>query len=87
MQIGVKTRCIMGLPKKPRPIAAKLREDSGSPVLTICFINRESFKPNLKSREGVCLLNSNWMLVLQKRSLKAEGSASHPTFKYCRNNK
>lgn len=28
--------------------------------------NKESFKPNLSSRAGVCLLNPEWELVPQK---------------------
>ncbi|MHC5954096.1 hypothetical protein ACYTX9_09255, partial [Streptococcus pyogenes] len=47
----------------------------------------ESVKPNLKSRDGISLPNPNWKLVPQKRGLKTEGSASHSTFKYSRNNK
>uniref|UniRef100_A0A3Q4GBF4 Carboxylic ester hydrolase n=1 Tax=Neolamprologus brichardi TaxID=32507 RepID=A0A3Q4GBF4_NEOBR len=38
---------------------------------TICFSKKESFKPNLKSRDSFCLPNPNWKLVPQKRGLKA----------------
>lgn len=33
------------------------------------YVLPKGFKPNLKSRGGDCLLNPNWELVLQKRSL------------------
>lgn len=63
------TKCIMGSPQQP--IAAGLREGLGSrdPALTISVIKKESFKRNLKTREGICLLNANWELVPQKRGL------------------
>jgi len=66
---------IMGSPQQLKPIAALLRRGLGSPdpALMLSF-TKKSFKPNLKSRPGVCLLNPNWELVPQKRGLKAEGS-------------
>lgn len=33
---------------------------SSDPALTISFVKKESSKPNLKSRESVCLPNLNW---------------------------
>ena len=36
------------------------------PSLIINIIKKESFKPYLKSREGVCPLNPYWQLVLQR---------------------
>uniref|UniRef100_A0A668W410 RCK N-terminal domain-containing protein n=1 Tax=Oreochromis aureus TaxID=47969 RepID=A0A668W410_OREAU len=58
---------------------------SPNTALTRCIIKKESFNPNIKIREGVCLPNPNWELVPQIRGLKAEGSASRSTFKYPRN--
>lgn len=62
-------------------------KDSESPYpgLTICFIKKDSFKPNLENTDGFFLSSPNWMFVLQKKSMKAEGSACHSTFKYSRN--
>uniref|UniRef100_A0A669DHU1 Collagen type VI alpha 6 chain n=1 Tax=Oreochromis niloticus TaxID=8128 RepID=A0A669DHU1_ORENI len=62
-----------------------LQRLTDSLLQTVCI--SESLKPNLESRDSVCLLNPNWKLVPQKRGLKTEGSASHSTFKYSRNNK
>ena len=46
---------------------------SPEPSLTISFIKKESFRPNRKGREGDCLLNPHWQLVL------TEGSALFET--------
>lgn len=48
----------MEVPLLPEPAAAKLRDGSGScdPVVTISFIRKEGFESNLRSRDGVCLL-------------------------------
>ena len=56
------------LPQQSGPIAAELWDVSGSPEpsLTISFIKKESFKPDLKGREGVCFLKPNWQLVPQR---------------------
>lgn len=51
---------------------------SADQALTLRCI-KKSLKPNLKSKEGVCLPNPSWELVPGKRSLNAEGSASHST--------
>lgn len=42
----------------------------GSPdsTPTVSFKQKESLKPNLKSREGICLLNLNWELGLMARN-------------------
>lgn len=79
----------MGSPQKNRPIIVKLKEDSGSsyPTITVCFIRKESVKPNFKRKEGLCVLNPNWELGPQKKGLKSEGSASHSTLKHTRNHK
>ena len=49
----------------PEPIAAELWDVSGSPEpsLTISFIRKESFQPDLKGREGVCFLKPNFSYV------------------------
>ena len=54
------------LPQQAGPIAAELWDVSVSPEpsLTISFIRKESFRPNIEGREGACLLNPNWQLVL-----------------------
>ena len=56
------------LPQQAGPIAAELWDVSGSPEpsLTISFIRKESFQPDLKGREGVCFLKPNWQLVPQR---------------------
>ena len=56
-------------------------------ALSISFTNKESFKPTLKHRAGVCLLNQHWKIVPQARSWTAEGSASHSTFGDSRNHR
>ena len=43
----------------------------------VSFIKKESFKPKLKSTEGVCLLKETWKLFPQQRI--AEGSESLDT--------
>jgi len=56
----------------PRPAvwaySSIIRDVSGSPEpsLTISFIRKESFQPDLKGREGVCFLKPNWQLVPQR---------------------
>ncbi len=57
------------------------------PALTISFIKKESFKPTLKHREGVCLPDLNWELVPERRGLIAEGSAPQTHFGDPRNYK
>lgn len=54
-------------PQQQKPIAAKLRDGSGSPdpALSVGFIKQTGFEPNLKGREGVCLPNPKWELVPQ----------------------
>jgi len=56
------------VPQQSGPIEAQLWDVSGSPEpsLTISFIRKESFKPNLKGREDVCFLKPNWQLVPQR---------------------
>ena len=49
--------------------------------LTISFVKKESFKPNLKGREGVCFPDIYYQLVPQERGLITEGSAYHSTFR------
>ena len=56
-------------------------------TLTISFIKKESFKPTLKCREGVCPPGQIWKMVPQERSLIAEGSTSCSTFRDTRNHK
>ena len=56
-------------------------QDIPEPALTISFTKQDSFKPDLKGREGVCLPNTHWELVPQERSLIAEGSAP-PFYSY-----
>ena len=70
------------VPRQSRPIAASLRAGPRRawPALTISFITKESFKPTLKCREGVCLPDPNCKMVLQEKSLIVEDSASHSTF-------
>ena len=41
-------------------------QDHLNKSLTISFIKKESFKPNLKGREGVCFPVINWQLVPQR---------------------
>lgn len=48
------------VPQQPE-VAAKLRDGSGSPDLTVNFIK----KPNLKSRGGDCVLNPNQSVICQ----------------------
>lgn len=47
----------MGGPQHVMPIAELLREDleSPDPDLTIYFVKKKSFKPNLASREDFCV--------------------------------
>ena len=52
-------------------------QDRPGPALTISFIKEEGFKPTFKRRDGVCLLNWNWEMIPQERSLTAEGSGSY----------
>ena len=53
------------LPQQSRPAAAELWDVSASPEpsLTMSFSKKESFKLNLKGKEGSCFLNPNWQLV------------------------
>jgi len=62
-------------------------QDIPEPALTISFTKQDSFKPDLKGREGVCLPNPHWELVPQERSLIAEGSAPHSTLTNSGNHK
>ena len=56
------------LPQQSGPIAAELWDVSGSPEpsLTISFMRKESFQPDLKGREGVCFLDIYWQLIPQR---------------------
>lgn len=68
-----------------------LQSGKPPPAWTYCILTKGGFrliwswpnccKPNLKSRNSVCLLNPNWELVSQKRHLESEGAVSHSTFK------
>jgi len=62
-------------------------QDIPEPALTISFIKEDSFKPDLKAREGVCLPDPQWELVPQERRLTAEGSAPHSALRNSRNHK
>ena len=46
----------------------------------IGFIKKKIFKADLKGREGLGFLSTDWDLVPQQRSQMTEESASHSTF-------
>ena len=68
----------------PPPVQANAATPN---FLTISFIEEDSFKFTLKNGDGVCLPNPDWELVPQERSLVAEGSGSHSTFRDSGNHK
>ena len=76
----------------------RLWKDGSRSSLTISFIKKESFQPDLKGREGVCFLKPNsWFQEAEtsflksagstERGLITEGSASHSAFRNSGNHK
>ena len=53
----------------------KMFQSHLTPSLTISFVKKESFKPNLKSGKGVYFPDIYWQLIPQERGLITEGSA------------
>lgn len=77
-------------PQQPHSMAAitkGLVQVSTEPGQTRYLIKEDSFKPSLKCRKCLCLLNPNRELIAQERSLTAEDSASHSAQENSRNHK